>query len=464
MKKSLYILAAIACFVFSFTPDKSQAQVIGDNSIFFHSFHQPMANKLNPTMFPTRSGWYVSLPRIDMMLALPLSYNDLGLQYDPQRDATVLNLNHLLDQVRGNKLGFRMAMDFDLLGFGVRLNEFASIHMSSGVRTTGHFSIPTGVLEFLADGNAGEVKEMDFGQQKLLSAHAYAYVSLGGGWHLPELPISIGARVNLLNGIQTMAVDNLSLQMTTAEDISNVRMRSDFMVHSAGLLGFGMDEDGQLQTNTELRMPNNWGVSMDLGVRAKLGMFDLSLSLLDLGQGIYWKDNAITLVPKSQERSVSFDGLELTDLLHGGSVDTTFLSQMRDSLSNMISYTTKDGYYWSGLPTRMFFGASATVLDMLKVGYLFHGEWDKGALKTTFRCNNTLSAHANLMNWLELTVANSFTFDGRKMDFFNPGASITISTAALIQFYIAADYVSNMYLTNLRAGHIYLGLNIVGRK
>lgn len=464
MKKRLSVFATMLCALVAMLPGSARAQVMSDNSIFYHSFHQPMANKLNPTMFPSSSGWYVSLPRVDLMLALPMSYNDLGLTYDAQRDATVLNLNHVLDLVKGNKLGLRMAVDMDVLGFGVRLNEFASIHMSSGVRTTSYLSIPTGLLEFVEQGNAGEVKEMDFGMKQMFNTHAYAYVTLGGGWHLPELPISIGARLNLLNGLQTLSIDNLSLQMTTADDISNVRIHSDFLAHSAGLIGLSIDDSNQLHTTADLRMPNNWGVSFDLGARAKLGMFDISLSLLDLGQGIYWKDNAFTLKPGSEERSVSFDGLDLTDLMHGGNIDTTFLSQMRDSLTAMLSHTGSGSPFWSSLPTRMYFGASAKVFDMLKVGYLFHGEWSKGAIKSTFHCNNTLSAHANLLNWLEVTMANSVTYDGRNLDYFNPGLSITLSTAALLQFYVAVDYVSSLYLTDLKSGHIYLGLNLVGRK
>lgn len=461
MKINIRILCVALVAMMAIAPGKMSAQRICDNTIFYHSFRSPLGSEQNPTFFPTNSRWYVSLPKVGVDLALPMSYNDLGLTYDASRDVTVFNLNHFIDQVRGNNFGLRLNADANALGFGVKLAEYATLHVASGVRMQSRLSVPTGLLEFLEQGNAGETKQFDFGSDYILSAQAYGYVSLGGSWHLPELPISLGARVNLLDGIQSVTIDNLKVELTTAEDMSSVQMRTDYLAHSAGLVSIGTDDSNRF--SFEKRMPNNVGLTWDVGARAKLGIFDLSVSLLDLGRGIFWKDSPMTIKPKTKKTTLTFDGVELTGLMNGGTLDTAFLSNFNDSIMNMIDYTTHTQSFWSTTPTRLYAGVSATLMKMLRVGYLFHAEWEKGGIKTTFRCNNTLSAHANLMNWLELSVANSFTYDGTNMDFFNPGVSLILSAASRVQLYVAAEYISNLYLTDLKAAHVMLGLNIVGK-
>lgn len=453
------VLAAIAFL----TPLQMRGQRICDNTIFYHSFQSPLGSEQNPTFFPTNSRWYVALPKVGLDLALPMSYNDFGLTYDPSRDMTVFNVNNFIDKLNSGKCSFRVNSDVNVLGFGVKLAEYATLHVSSGVRLATCLNVPTGLLSFIEQGNAGENKHFEFGSDHILSAQAYGYISLGGSWRLPELPISLGARVNVLDGIQSVTVDNLTLDLITEDDISAVQMRADYLAHTAGLLNIGCDDSNRYSINPSLKMPNNIGVSYDVGARAKLGIFDLSVSLLDLGRGMFWKDSPMTIKPKTQTTTITFDGIDLTPMMDGGPVDTSFMSRFMDSINSLIDYTTAEKNFWSTTPTKLYAGVSATLMNMLRVGYLLHGEWEKGGIKTTFRCNNTLSAHVNLMDWLEVSVANSFTYDGASFDAFNPGVSVIISAASRIQMYLAAEYISNLYLTELKAAHVMVGLNIVGK-
>lgn len=463
MKRISYTIICMLLMLVAFSPTPTSAQKLGDNTIYYHSFRSPFASHLNPALFPSKSHWYVSLPNVDLGLSLPLSYKDLGLTYDPERDATILNVNHIIDQIRGNNLRLNLSTEVNVLGFGFRLGEFATLHVNSGVRIAARLSVPTGLFEFLESGNAGENKQIDFGAQNIFSIQAYDFVSLGGSWRIPELPISVGARVNVLNGIQNISVDNLSLMMTTAEDMQSVQMRADYLAHTAGLVGLHTDDSGRVAMDARLGMPQSYGLSWDVGARAKLGMFELSLSLIDLGRGIFWRENPLTIVPKTQEQTITFDGVDMTSLLNGGSIDTAFLANFQDSLMNMINFTTSETPFWTNIPTKLYFGANATFLNMVRVGYLFHGEWDKHAIKTTFRCNNTLSAHVNLMNWLELAASNSFTYDGEHMGWFNPGVSLMLSIAQRLEFHVGADYISSIYLTDTKSLRVFLGINIVGK-
>lgn len=459
--KSAIIIGLLAMVVA--TMDSAKAQTIFDNTIFYHSFRAPMSSHINPTLFPYKAQWYVSLPNLDLGLSLPFSYNDLGLYYDPQRDVSVLNLNHVIDQMSSNKLGLAVSSNVDLLGFGVRLADFATLHVASGLRTHNRIAIPMGIVEFLQEGNAGEQRQFNFGSDDILSSQTWMYASLGGSFRIPELPISIGATVNLLSGLQSFKVDQVKMDLTTADDMSYIQFTADYMAHSAGVAGLCVDDSGSLVFHPTLSMPQSWGVSMDVGARAKLGMVDLSVSLVDLGQGIFWQENPIAIVPKTRETTIRFDGIDVSQLLQDGGLNRELLSAWIDSLKNLPDYAVTEASHSMSIPTKLYFGASVTFLKMLRAGYLLHGEWDKKEIKTTFRCNNTLSLHANLMNWLEVAVANSFSYDGDNLNWFNPGASFMFSLGGSFQCYLAADFVSNMYLANMKSARLMVGVNIVGK-
>ena len=132
----------------------------------------------------------------------------------------------------------------------------------------------------------------------------------------------------------------------------------------------------------------------------------------------------------------------------------------------MIDYKAERKPFSYTPPTRMFVGLSYSLFNMLKVGYLFHGEWESGWFnhfgEGNFRCNNSLSLNFNLFNWLELTAANSLSYDGKTWSFFNPGMSISVNPGARTQLYVAVDYVSSLMLSEMRAAHIYFGINVYG--
>ena len=142
---------------------------------------------------------------------------------------------------------------------------------------------------------------------------------------------------------------------------------------------------------------------------------------------------------------------------------------MIDSLVGLLDYKTESESFWYAPPTRLYFGVSFSLQEFLRVGYLLHGEWSNGLFRpsqaaSVFRYNNSLSAHFSLLRWLELGVANSFSYDGEKFGWLNPGLSVTVNAARRMQFYAAVDYVSNFYATDIRGAHIYFGVNLMSPK
>ena len=464
MKKALHTIPLILAFLIG---GNLQAQQVSDNAIFYHAFRSPASSQLNPALFPN-ANWYVSLPKLDLSLSLPICYDDLGLRYDPAQDATIFNVNNFLDKICANGFGLATDVNVDVLGFGFKLLNLVSINVQTGVRVNAGANLPTGLFEFLSEGNGGEQRNFDFGTDEILSAQAYAYASVGAGVKIPLTPLTIGARLNVLDGLAVASADHLSIDLATADDFSSITLTSDYIAHTAGMLNIDIDDTGRFSINPQLAIPHNFGFTFDLGLKATLNNLDLSLSLLDVGPGVHWQENTVTIVPERRGITASFDGVPLNGLLSGGTVDTSFISNIIDSVMAMIDYTKKADPYWYSVPSRLYFGASYTVGRILRVGYLFQGRWSGGLLNNhggagTFRCNNTLSLHLHLTDWFELSASNAATFDSKKLSILNPGAAVTIALGGCLQLYVAADYVSSLYLTELKAAHLYLGLNLMGK-
>lgn len=81
--------------------------------------------------------------------------------------------------------------------------------------------------------------------------------------------------------------------------------------------------------------------------------------------------------------------------------------------------------------------------------------------QNTFRFNTTFSFTANIFDWLEAMVGNSFVFDGGRTDLINPGVGIVLTPLKAIQIYAVADYISSFYLVDSKSFNCNLGINIL---
>ena len=473
MKQYFRLLTIAVLFLGTVALNPLRGQQITDNAVFYHSIRSPWSNYLNPALFPDSSGWYVTTSKTSVQVSLPLSYEDLHLQYDPERDVTVLNINTVLDQLRINGCNFYHNTDVNVLGFGFTVKDYLHFTASAGMKTFSSFSVPLGFLDFITLGNLSGDRTINFGASDILNTQLYAYASVGAAFRLPLFPLTIGARINVLDGITAISLDNLSLNLSTSEDVSVMRLTSDYLIHTAGIGKFTRNEEGTFSFDLESLssfLPQNLGFTIDLGAKLKINIFDISMSIVDLGPGVHWKQNPVTKVPRQQDVSISFSGIDLSTLITHGNVDTTFMGRFKDSLMAMIDYVTEENDYWYSIPTRMYLGASVSLGKFFRAGYLFQGQWYNGWWNNNhsgsnhFACNNTLSAHLNLFNWLELSAVNSFTYNGESITWLNPGCALTFSPGRKVQFFAALEYLSDMNPTKIRSAHFMFGLNMVGIK
>lgn len=467
MKKTRIFLSILLIAATAMTGTATQAQTLNSGDILYHSFHSPQATRLNPAFFPSDASFYISGPRVGFGLSMPMSYSDLGMHVEG--DSTVLDLNHILEQIETTGTRFGLTGDGDILGFGFKIKPLGlRINAALGVKLDGTIDVPTDMAKLVTEGNTGQNRNLTMSANDMMIMQAYGYLSLGASMELPMVSnLTVGARLNILDGIFVSSVKSMNINLVTGDHNENLRLSADYLINSAGM--YGLKNKGKLKYSFERQEDasfSNFGFTFDLGANYHIGDYDISLSLLDVGPGICWSNNAMTLEPKHKGSSVTFDGMNLTTLLTDGVVDTATLYSYGDSLMNMIAADTTLHHFWSGVPTRLYLGASYSMGPLLRLGYLFHGEWNRGLFyrNSTFRFNNTLSATANLMDWMDLTIANSITFDGNGMDFLNPGISASINLFRRLQVYGAIDYSSNLYLVNIKSFRFFAGISFVALK
>ena len=464
MKKNrLHTLALSVLFM---TATAASAQQLNTNDIMYHSFRSPMANQLNPALFPEDSKWFVTFPRVDISMALPISYNELGLHYDPNTDMSTLNINDLLNTLDANGSSLLAGVNVDILRIGFTVAKRLHFTLDAGLRVSSSIALPTEITRLVTEGNMdanGNPQELSLGCDRSTMAQAYAYTSLGGSFDFPTIPLTVGARFNLLHGAAFLSIDNIDIDINSSIESNSMSLTTDYQARSAGLFSLVLDENGNPTLDYTLGFPQSRGFTFDLGAKYTLNKFEFSASLLNVGPGINWVENPNIIRPKNPGQSITFDGIELSALLNNGSADTAALNRMLDSLLDNISPQNSEETFWYTVPTSAYVGANYTLGEYFRVGYLFHGEWSHGWHKgTSFYCNNTLSLTTSLFHHLDLTVANSFSAGAGGFDALNPGVALSLNIAKRIQFYISADYISSLYVADIKGFRLFFGLNIVG--
>lgn len=471
----LNIIAALLIMVAASMPAK--AQLYSSNDLGYHSFRSPMATKLNPSMFPENSKFYVTLPRFDIDFSLPLGFSDV-IMHDSE--GAVIRIDSIMNKMTvKNQMRARLGLNFgmDMLGFGFRIKDMY-FNFGSGMKVNTTVTLPLNTLRLLTDGNFGEygregnVTDINLGDDNIFRLQLYMQYSLGFAMKIPNTDATVGARLNLLNGYEMVALDRLGLHLITDSANTRLMATTELYAYTSGVAPIVNDSKG-LRINTDMfnnfnmntvkqLLPKSMGFTFDLGAKYEWKDFVFSASIIDLGPGIHWTQNPVQLSTKGND-TVAFEGIDLNRVISQGGVDTGYTNSLKDSLMALLDTAVTTNKFWYAIPTKVYLGASWSLNNMLRFGALFHGEFEPGKnSKVIFRQNTTLSVHFNLFDWLELAAANSFTFDGRRPDFFSPSASISFNIGRVFQLYLTLDYLSDMRVTKMKAAHLYFGANIVG--
>lgn len=493
MKKSLVIFTAI----FALAVGSASAQYNETNNLFYHSQRAPQSNMLNPALFP-KCGFYLQMPGTSFQMGLPLAMNEIVV-YHPEEQRSIIDVNDVLHKLGDNSV-FRNTVDFNIIGMGFKVKNFFMDFNTRLVINT-NLGIPVSVVNALLDGNVdangNPIPEMTLLDGDLFNMQAYMETSVGAGYRLSVIPLTVGVHAKLLSGIMNIQTDETRVTFETGENFDEVTANVYYKLQTAlpipldtagGLLSTFKGIRGHLgeAINTMIDpFGGNTGLAFDLGVKYDFGPISVSASIVDLTSGIHWQNNVNTLVPRGGQGGTftfSTSNLNVNSLISGGQFNADTLKTMftQELLNLMPEPKLNEGDYWFNVPTKVNVGVSFTFLKMLRAGLLFHGQFDRGLLskknnseldlggnvKNTFRHNTTLSFSANLFNWMEVIVGSSMVFDGSGnfnfMDnMVNPGAGLIFSIGTVAQSYVMVDYMSSFYLTEVKAFNLKFGLNVL---
>ncbi|MCB0629818.1 MAG: hypothetical protein KDD15_08800, partial [Lewinella sp.] len=230
--------------------------------------------------------------------------------------------------------------------------------------------------------------------------------------------ITVGGRVKYLSGTHSISSERNRLELTTDEDIYQLTLDADYLVHSSGSLRYdGWSEValafsfGQLTTQ-RLFGPNN-GTAFDLGASVQLGKLTLAASALDLGAGIDWQNDVRNY---SLQGTYEYVGLDLAqnildnDRELGSVLDT--LRAIYDPIETTNGYTTL-------LPARYYFNAGYQVNDTWHLGALVaYEENDFGLSEPAF----ALAANAQVFELLNIGTSLAY----RHEQFTNVGLNLSL--------------------------------------
>lgn len=495
MKKSLVIFAAILALAVG----SASAQYNETNNLFYHAQRAPQSNMLNPALFP-KCGFYLQMPGTSFQMGLPLAMNEIVV-YHPEEQRSVIDVNDVLHKLGDNSV-FRNTMDINLIGMGFKVkNLFLDFNTRMVINT--NFGLPVSVINALLDGNVdpvtGEpIPEITLLDGDLFNMQAYMETSVGAGYRLSVIPLTVGVHAKLLSGIFNIQTDETRVTFETGENFDDVTANVYYKIQTAtpipldttggdilsNLKGGIRGHLGEIINTLIDPFGGNTGLAFDLGVKYDFGPLSVSASIIDLTSGIHWQNNVNTLVPRGGQGQFTFStsNLNVNSLIDGGQFNADTLKTMfsREVLNMMPEAQLNEGDYWFNVPTKINVGVSYTFLKRLRAGILFHGQFDRGLLskknyteldlsgnvKNTFRHNTTLSLSANLFNWMEVIVGSSMVFDGSGnfnfMDnMVNPGAGFIFSVGTVAQSYVMVDYMSSFYLTEVKAFNLKFGLNVL---
>lgn len=449
----------------------SQPIFAQSSNLIYGSSRNPLMNSVNPAFFPNNSRIYLALPNVNLDLASPVAYSDL-FTYIPEEQRSVINANQLLDNLTTNNILFNT--NVHAVGLGINTGR---IFLTASVQAKVNLMVglPNGLATLIQEGNVnhlGPDNPIELLDGQLISLQSYAEGAVGLGLKLGD-HMTVGLRGKLLVGAADFSNAGSSLKLYTAEDYSSLAADLDVNFHLASTIVSFDTAKNKVDIKEPTGIPNNRGFNFDIGARYSNDLFELSASLLDLGPGIHWTEGIQRVVSKNEDNRFEFSGIDISNVMQGGSLDSNIIGDLKDSLMQMVKLKFIDNDqddYWTVIPTKINIGGMFHLTKGVSAGVLFHGEFERGTVKksdlyetkvTGFHSNTSLIARVNLADWVEVIAATSVINSNDKWDWVNPGIGLTLTPLRTIQIYTFLDYISNIYLVDAKQFNISLGVNLL---
>lgn len=410
------------------------------------------ATSINPALFPANKRIAIGLPAyaLDASHSGDITYNDLLRK---EGDRNVIDFGQVIDKLDPeNTLYFDQRIETLSLGF--RLPGNWSIQASHANRLTGLATYPKSLAEVLWNGNGPYIdQKVDFGfQARVFDWNEW---SVGLAKHFNK--VSVGARLKYLTGVSSLITDSdhHEASIYTNPDIYQLQIETDYGFHSSALisaidtsdLGFKVD----IADLEGKAFSKNTGVSVDLGVQVRVSeKLTLSVSVLDWGGKIKWKENANYF---RSNGSFTYEGVIFpgADIINGS--DSLDFDQKLDTLNDIFQFQKSAQAFTTKLPERIYIGGTFQLTE----------KWGLGVSAFAQNSDNRrVGGLGASVRWLPvrwLSLGAMYSVNRRSAA--NLGFHLVVKPGP-VQFYFLSDNLANAFsLKSSPAVNLRTGLSLV---
>lgn len=434
LKKLLYF------FIFSVVTIQARAQS-ELNLPYLNSVYQ--SSYINASTLPDHK-LSVGIPGLS---SIYYGVSNSGFKYfDLERTKDTINLQNFISASEKYNL-IHGAANIDLLHVRLRFKEnyFFSFH----IREMGdvRYSYPKDLLKFLINGNGPYVGQtLDFSGFRLEATH-YREYALGFIKKEENLPIVIGGRFKVLQGLSNINLKYKKLTLKTDSDMYELTLSSDGEFNTSTPYYYDDDtsytvkEGAEYFTNFE-----NVGFAIDLGATYKFNdKITFSGAINNVGF-IRWKTN-----PRNYKvtGANSFSGLDPRDDLYE---DDTEFEDYLDSLEQAFEYQETFDSYTNWLTANLYLTASYQLFEKTSLyGTLYLEKYQR------LRPAATIAISQKAGRYFQGVLSYSYISRSLK----NIGLGLMLKPGP-VQFYLATDNILG-YINPLgsKVANLRFGINLV---
>jgi hypothetical protein len=363
-------------------------------------------------------------------------------------------------------------LDMNIFSFGFRVKSmYFTVDMRS--RLNSGMSFSGDLLNLLLigneDGRTYNINDMGFFLREHLE------VGFGFSTKIGDM-FTVGARPKILYGIASISSTQNNVDLFTSHELWDLNSHLELQVAFPGVIlptdanGAIDFSEGDVAFDSTLfgedmevsrlidEATGNKGFGIDLGVHfTPIDELKISASITDLGI-IKWRNYTYSA---DFDADLEFSGIEInsstiSDLLEGGDEsDTTgFGRDILDTLLNSFDVSGNSDFFTSGIGTKIYVGASYSLLKSLDVGLLTRFYMPQTGLDWDMMLH--VDWHPN--NFFEISM-NYSPFKGGA-NTFGLGGTFRLGpfTAYLIADYLAARYTKLMVYNEERDRNMFLGV------
>ena len=334
----------------------------------------------------------------------------------------------------------------NLIGLGVTLGKW---QLSTGYNwhIKGSTNYTKDVFLLAANGNAPYIGEtLDVGPELLLQSYHEVY--LGASYKMNN--VTFGTRMKFLSGINDISTDNASIKLTTEEEIYQLRVESDYVLNTTGVVDYdglnNVDIDGgklsdELFSNF---FGENSGVALDLGVDWKVNdKLSLSASVLDLGT-IVWKKDVVNYISKGDN---TFEGVDILDY-----IDDDQEVVLEDSLYNLLNFEERNEAYSTSVGAKINLSARYQMSPKLTLGANYY----RASNAINSRYVMSVNGQYKALPWLSFGTGYGLSSNSPVLIPFN-----TMMHLGIVDLYVSSDNIlSSFSIGSAKVSQLRLGLQL----